>query len=110
LHQLKKKKKQEVEPEVYNLWRLSNASGTITLKLEQEGKLERSKLDKNDVFFVETNKTLFIWVGSGADVGEKKNALSYAEHVLKQDNRGNCRISRVVEGSESDAFFKNFVN
>ncbi len=45
-----------------------------------KGDLDKSCLDRNDVFIVDTGKELFVWIGRDASPDENRNAMPYA-HV-----------------------------
>ena len=65
---------------VKSIFRLSDEGGKLEFSLVSEGSISRSSLDSKDVFIVDTGKSLFVWVGKGASVDEKKNSMTYA-HV-----------------------------
>lgn len=67
-------------------------------------------LDTNDVFILELNKHIYIWIGRGANTEEKKNALIIGKSFLKTKNKPKgTRVSRIVEKAE-DVHFKSFFN
>lgn len=67
-------------------------------------------LDTNDVFILELYQQVYIWIGKGANVEEKKNALVIGKSFVKQHNKPKgTRVSRIVENGE-DVHFKSYFN
>lgn len=92
------------------LIRLSNASGTMEFKEEARGNISLSMLDTNDVFIIDVQSEVFIWIGKKSDVKEKTKAFQYAmDYVKKTGKPSYVPITRVVEGNEN-VNFKNFFN
>lgn len=57
---------------------------------------------------MELNRQIYIWIGKGANLEEKKNALIIGQGFLKQKNKPpGTRITRIVEGAE-DTHFRSF--
>ena len=59
---------------------MSDESGSMEITNVAEGVVNKSLLDPSDVFLLDTGKTVFVWIGSGASSAETKNAMPYA-HV-----------------------------
>jgi len=75
----------------------------------QEGKIEKKNLNKDDAFIVDVGAEVFVWIGSGASVGEKAKALKYAQSYLANEKRPNWTpISRVIQGGETEYFLRHF--
>ena len=57
-----------------------------------EGKLERSMLDGNDVFVLDSGTQVFVWVGKGANTDERKKGMEYGQQYLsgRQYDRSAC--------------------
>jgi gelsolin len=95
---------------MYKLYKISNETGKLTTSEIAERPLTREMLDTKDVFILELNKHIYIWIGRGADVEEKKNALIIGKSFLKSKNKPKgTRVSRIVEKAE-DVHFKSFFN
>ena len=95
---------------MYKLYKVSNETGKLTTSEITERPLTREMLDTKDVFILELNKHIYIWIGRGADVEEKKNALIIGKSFLKSKNKPKgTRVSRIVEKAE-DVHFKSFFN
>lgn len=45
------------------LWRLSDAKGTLQLTPEGKGIIPKSKLDTKDVFILDVGNEIFVWIG-----------------------------------------------
>ena len=94
----------------YKLYKISNETGKLTTQEIAERPLTREMLDTKDVFILELNKHVYIWIGKEADVEEKKNSLIIGKSFLKAHNKPKgTRVTRVVERAE-DVHFKSFFN
>jgi gelsolin len=48
---------------------------------------------------------IFAWIGKRASIGEKKNAMQYAQKYLVNQNRpSHLPLSRILEGGENEFF------
>lgn len=82
----KKTKAAPPEPHTKKLIKVSDDSGTMKMETVAEGTLEQDQLDPNDVFIVDLEKSIYVWVGDNASPDEKKNGMSYAHsYVSKTD-------------------------
>jgi len=100
------KKEKEV---VLSLQHVSDASGVMECNEVCQGKLDKSKLDSNDVFILDGGGSVFIWVGKGANKAEKRDAMKYAVDYLNGQGRGaTVPIARVMEGAEPKEFWNCF--
>ena len=96
------------------LFRLSDASGTLSFDLVKDGdRIQKSDFDGKDVFLCDVGSRLWVWQGLEASEKEKalwlKVAQAYVRHL--QDSQGVQEafltpISKVVQGHESPAFMK----
>jgi len=87
------------------LIRLSDASGKIEFKEEARNKISLSMLDTNDVFVVDVQCEIFVWIGRGSNDAEKNNSFKYAMDYMKETGKApNIPITRVVEGNEKERF------
>ncbi|KAL5015442.1 hypothetical protein ScPMuIL_009712 [Solemya velum] len=80
------------------LFRLSDAAGQLTFNMIKEGPVGKSDFDPKDVFILDTTKELFVWVGMGASVDERKNSMTYAHKYLMNSKHP---LSAVVVLNES---------
>jgi gelsolin len=92
------------------LFRLSDASGTLTFQEVAKGAaVKKNLLDSSDVFILDTGAEVFAWIGKGASVGEKKKAMSFAqEYLTKYSRPAYIPISRILEGGENEVFETSF--
>jgi advillin len=71
----------------------------------ENGKLFKSMLNSNSVYIVVAQGTVYIWVGRGCSLEEKKQATTRAsEFVASNGMNKNTPIMRVSDGTESGAF------
>jgi len=90
--------------ETKNLYRVSDDSGDLTFSLVKEGDVSLDDFVSSDVFVLDTGKMAYVWVGSDASAGEKKNGLAYAHKKLMETNHPVIPITVVKEGSHSRSF------
>jgi len=91
------------------LFRLSDETGKM-LMVEVKGFTIKS-LDSKDAFILDNGIEIFVWVGKGASKEEKSKGLAYASDYLFKNNRPKTMpLSRILEGSENDAFTRSFDN
>jgi len=92
----------------YKFYKISNETGKLLCTEVTERPLKKEHLDTNDTFILELSKHVYIWIGRGANVEEKKNALIIGKSFLKAHNKPKgTRVTRVVEKAE-DVHFKSF--
>jgi hypothetical protein len=95
------------------LFHVSDASGSMQVQQVAEGKKEMKYdlLDNDDVFILDLNSSIYVWVGSGANSKERSQAMKVAVNFLVATGRPNhTPIVRVMAGGgETPAFKKNFV-
>ncbi|XP_072045734.1 LOW QUALITY PROTEIN: gelsolin-like protein 2 [Amphiura filiformis] len=84
-----------------SMHRVSDATGTMEFRQIAVGKLSRSKLDTDDVFVVDTTKELFVWIGRGASIDERRNSLTYAHNYLMATSHPFIPVTVVQEGAET---------
>lgn len=86
------------------LFRLSDASGEMTFRLEREGCMTHRDLDTNDVFILDTCNDVFVWIGKGTSHNEKKNAMAYAHNYLMRTQHPLVPITCIGEDKVSHDF------
>jgi len=102
---------EKVEPAVKSIWCLSDSSGKLTVEEVASGKgnIKKSKLQSEDVFFVDNGHTLYVWIGAKTSKDEKAMAMTYATDFLKASGRPlSTPVLRVIEGNEPTSFNKEF--
>ncbi|GMH50465.1 hypothetical protein TrRE_jg10313 [Triparma retinervis] len=87
------------------MFKISDASGSVTMEKVDEGKLDKALLDTSDTFLVDTGSSLIVWVGRGSTATEKKEGMMRANSYLVDNNMPHTTpVSRVVEGAETTIF------
>ncbi|KAF9998349.1 hypothetical protein BGZ80_000352 [Entomortierella chlamydospora] len=91
---------------VKKLYRLSDASGAIEFEEEATGdKVTKELLDSNDVFILDVQNEIFVWIGSGANKEEHRLGLHYAqEYLKKQGLNAHTPIAKVMENGDHTMF------
>jgi gelsolin len=96
---------QKVEAFAPKLFRVSDASGSLSVKEVGTGKLNWNQLDSKDVFLLDTETTVFIWIGSGASKTEKSKAFQVVnEYLMKYNRPFTMPAVRIIEGAHNQAF------
>ena len=94
----------------YALYRVSNASGTLETIEVTERPLRKDHLDTNDTFLLELHDKIYVWIGKGANLEEKKTGMLIAKDFIQKNGKpANTKISRLPEFGE-DVHFKSFFN
>jgi len=96
----------KVDPSQKQIWRVSDASGSLKFTKESEGKqVATYKMDPNDCFVFDGGFEIFIWVGKGATKEEKDKSMECAVKYLKDNGRpSHLPITRVLQGAENPNF------
>jgi hypothetical protein len=80
-----------------------------TAKAKMGGFFNKSSLDDNDVFLLDTGWKLFVWIGKAADSGERVAALGAADRYAEIDPRAKeLPVTVIKAGKESTGFFSFF--
>jgi hypothetical protein len=91
------------------LFRLSDASGTMTFTEVASGAVHKRLLDSKDVFVFDTGAELFVWIGTGASPAEKAKGMGYAsDYVTKFNRPPYMPVTRIYEGGENEVFNASF--
>lgn len=86
------------------LYRLSDASGSMKFTLAKKGSVSKSDFDSNDVFILDTKSALHVWIGKDTTANERKNAMAYAHKYLQGTDHPLVSVSCLAEGKKSAAF------
>eukprot|EP00475_Leptophrys_vorax_P038483 TRINITY_DN67_c0_g1_i1.p1 TRINITY_DN67_c0_g1~~TRINITY_DN67_c0_g1_i1.p1 ORF type:complete len:377 (-),score=120.55 TRINITY_DN67_c0_g1_i1:100-1230(-) len=90
---------------VKKLFRVSDASGALEMSEVASGHFGKELLDTNDVFIIDSEASLYVWVGLGANKDERASAFKYANDYLARSGRPlTTPVVRVVEGSTNPGF------
>ena len=100
----------DIDPANCNLYRLSDATGSMKFTHERAGEsLAKSMLDESDVFIVDAQVQLFVWIGAGASDEEKAQSMDTATTFLSKHGRPSYTpVSVIKQGQTSAAFRKCF--
>jgi len=96
---------------VRSIWKLSDASGKLTVEEVASGKgnIKKSVLKSEDVFFVVNHDKVYVFVGKDTSKDEKAHAIEYAMAFLEGAGLPkSTSILRVVEGNEPAGWAKEF--
>ncbi len=95
----------DVDPTKCILFRLSDSSGSLEFKKIAEKEIKKDMLDSSDVFIVDSNISIFVWIGKGASKAEKSNAMKFADEYLKKSGKPTYTpITALNEGQIEFAF------
>ncbi|GLT45290.1 hypothetical protein SLA2020_191300 [Shorea laevis] len=74
-----------------------------------EGELSKGMLENSKCYLLDCGAEVFVWVGRGTQVEERKAASQAAEEFVASQNRPkSTHITRVIQGYETRAFKSNF--
>lgn len=91
------------------LFKVSDASGTVTTTEISKGDLKKSMMDSNDVFLLDNHAEIFVWVGKGASETERKKGMTIGSDYCAQGGRPKgTKVTKVMEGTEPTVFKSNF--
>jgi len=87
------------------LFEVSDASGTMKFTKVAEGNISKVHFKTKDAYIFDAGPTVFVWVGKGANLAEKKASLQHANEYLKNNGRPvYLPIVRILEGAENEVF------
>ncbi|TYH28335.1 hypothetical protein ES288_A02G135700v1 [Gossypium darwinii] len=74
-----------------------------------EGELSKGLLENNKCYLLDCGVEIFVWVGRVTQVEDRKAASQVAEDFIVGQNRPKTtRITRVIQGYETNSFKSNF--
>ncbi|KAK5969871.1 Actin-binding protein Fragmin [Trichostrongylus colubriformis] len=100
------KTKKSFQPRLYQV---SDETGKMVV--EEIANYDQESLDGDDVMIVDALNVIYVWVGTGANQNEKKNALQTAKKYMeygKLPRHGKTSIEMVYQGKETPSFKKLF--
>ena len=99
-------RKRRIRNNPRKMFRLSDASGTLTMT---EVNFAKDSLDTNDAFLIDNGKMIYIWCGEKASRDEKRYGLPYAKKYRKTLNEDiYSPIVLINEGSKKFSIEKAF--
>jgi len=95
----------DLDPTKTQLVRLDDATGHLTFKKIADKNVTKDMLESNDVFIVDTNIAVFVWIGNGSSKMEKSGAMKMADEYLAQHGKPKTTpITTLKEGQINFAF------
>ncbi|KAF6778477.1 hypothetical protein AHF37_02248 [Paragonimus kellicotti] len=85
------------------MYRLSDESGELKFELVASNGAPKRIINEDDVYFIDTSKELFVFLGSRCSLKEKQNALSYAHSYLQHSTHPLIPITVLSANQHSDA-------
>ncbi|KAL4226806.1 hypothetical protein ACF0H5_014784 [Mactra antiquata] len=82
------------------LMKVSDADGSLDME-PVDADVSMENLGSDDVYIIDVKKALFVWIGKGASIDERKNAFGYAHSYLQKTDYAWIPVSVVSEGNES---------
>jgi len=92
---VKKEKPTPPAAHVKKLVRVCDDSGECQMTVVSEGSIDQDMLDPADVFVVDLEKAVYVWIGDGASEKEKSNGMAYAHKYVGGTDRPLRSISVV---------------
>jgi len=93
------------DPNKLKLYRVSDASGKLEFTLEAEGQLNLSMFDSDDVFIVDAQAEIYVWIGKGATKQEKNKWLIFVDKLIADKGLAkNTPVSQVKDGHFNAGF------
>ncbi|XP_069141091.1 gelsolin-like protein 2 isoform X2 [Argopecten irradians] len=90
------------------LFRVSDESGSTEVSEVASGNITRDMLESKDVFLLDTPSHMFVWIGGGASVDERRNGMPYAHKHLMKSSHPFVPITCVSETGKKDKDFEKF--
>ncbi|KAJ1698002.1 hypothetical protein LUZ63_006514 [Rhynchospora breviuscula] len=72
--------------------------------------LTRDLLETNKCYLLESGLEIYVWIGKGASLADKKSASVAAEELLRDPKRKKSHVIRVIEGHETGLFKTKFAD
>jgi len=89
------------------LFKVSDASGEVEMEeiAVEGGSMKRTQLSTDDTFLVDSGSEVFVWIGKGSSLQEKKEGMLRAtDYMESAEKPKSTRVTRVVEGGENSVF------
>jgi len=94
-----------------SLWKVSDESGKMQIEKIRQGSMQTSDLKSADVFILDTQSDVFVWIGKNSNTNERHTAQDYGKEYVKKQLRPEwTQIIKVFEGNEPQSFTQFFEN
>jgi len=97
-----KKEKTVTEWGGNKLFVISDNDGS--LDMDPVESVSKDSLDPNNVYVLDSEHGVYVWIGAEASVDERKNAMAYACNYLSKTEYAWKPVSVIAQGKENDAF------
>lgn len=85
------------------LIKVSDTTGSVKTTEVARGQLKKEMLDSKDVFVVDNDSLIFVWVGKDATADERKQGMSTGVNFAK-GRPAYTKVTKVCEGTETAVF------
>ena len=89
------------------LVRVSDAAGggELSTTVVATGQLAREMLDTNDVFLLDNQAEVFVWIGKAASEAERRGGMERGDSYVREQGRpAFTRLTKVMQGAETATF------
>ncbi|KAJ3312650.1 hypothetical protein HDV04_002792 [Boothiomyces sp. JEL0838] len=83
---------------------VSDSTGPLKTTVVATDKFKRDQLKTEDVFILDVENQVYVWIGKGATKQEKNEGFNIAIKYLNEQGRNKIPISRILEGGENQVF------
>lgn len=96
--------------DLVTLWKVSDATGKMSVTKVAQGEIKRSQLDSKDAFILDAvTGGVFVWVGKECTLQERAKAMEMGTKYLKERRLPTyTQVRRVLESAEPTAFTQWF--
>ncbi|KAF2113082.1 gelsolin [Lophiotrema nucula] len=90
------------------LFKISDESGELSFdEVKSDSGIERSDFDGNDVFLLDSGKSIWVWEGRGASRAEKAAWIKIAQRYIRRlgSDAASTSLAKVGQGNEGRSFW-----
>jgi gelsolin len=103
--ELKAMEEQVVADIPMKMIKVSDDDGSLKCTEILNGSLDRSKLESDDAFILDTGISIYLWIGKTCKPSEKREAMAHVHQYMSEHKRPkNIPVCRVIEGKEPKHF------
>jgi len=100
----KSKDKGDMIENTPSMYKVSDQNGRMEIDQVLDGSVDRSQLNSNDVYLVDAGKHLFVWIGKGANILERRSSMGFAHRYLQDKPNPFLPVTVILEGQVSKEF------